>query len=44
LATIAYYTQTLRTMPPGAPLSPPEAKGLIDAQWQRYRETIGDER
>src|SRR5439155_18932494 len=40
LATVAYYTPTLRAMPPGAPLSPEAAKRLIDGQFQRYQQAV----
>jgi hypothetical protein len=36
LPTVGYYLQTLRAMPPGAPLSPTEAENLIATQFRRY--------
>lgn len=36
LPTLGYYLQTLRSMPPGAPLDPDAARGLITRQYQRF--------
>lgn len=37
LPTVAYYLQTLRAMPPGAPLASEESGKLITGQFQRYQ-------
>lgn len=36
LLSMAYYLQTLRAMPPGAPLTSGEAEALLIGQYQRY--------
>ena len=37
LLSMAHYVQTLRTMPPGAPLTAEESQALLAGQYQRYR-------